>query len=318
MAAHRRLLVSARRNADRRVLAVGRAARGTLAAGPGCVPPTGAGADKDCRPWRRIHRLLRRRLLASGGPRGPLRRSGKAREGHRPARLDAQRLQRLASHSSARRHRLFRCDPDALADADVIALCVKSGATEDAGKQIAEHGRDRRDGHQPAERHQQCRGAGARAGQPVPDRPWDGALQCRLPRRWPFSQRSGGRPVCRRPCRDASIVGRDRPVTRCPEAVGRHDRHRLGQAADQPQQCSQCLVGTDIARRTPRSRLPARVRRLDARGTAAARQGRDRAGQGRCRWAEAAAVGHPIARLAVPQPLHESLEDRRQGALVDG
>jgi len=35
----------------------------------------------------------------------------------------------------------YRCDLEALADADVIALCVKSGATADAAKQIAEHGR---------------------------------------------------------------------------------------------------------------------------------------------------------------------------------
>src|SRR5688500_19686251 len=36
----------------------------------------------------------------------------------------------------------YRCEPDALAGADIIALCVKSGATADAAKQIAEHGRD--------------------------------------------------------------------------------------------------------------------------------------------------------------------------------
>ncbi|MCL6699308.1 2-dehydropantoate 2-reductase [Sphingomonas sp. NSE70-1] len=35
----------------------------------------------------------------------------------------------------------YRVDPDALADADVIALCVKSGATEEAAKEIAAHGR---------------------------------------------------------------------------------------------------------------------------------------------------------------------------------
>jgi len=36
----------------------------------------------------------------------------------------------------------FRTESGALADADVIALCVKSGATADAAKQIASHGRD--------------------------------------------------------------------------------------------------------------------------------------------------------------------------------
>jgi 2-dehydropantoate 2-reductase len=36
----------------------------------------------------------------------------------------------------------FRCEPAGLAQADVIALCVKSGATAEAAKQIAEHGRD--------------------------------------------------------------------------------------------------------------------------------------------------------------------------------
>ena len=35
----------------------------------------------------------------------------------------------------------YRIDPAALADADIIALCVKSGATEEAAKQIAESGR---------------------------------------------------------------------------------------------------------------------------------------------------------------------------------
>ncbi|MFL6758298.1 MAG: 2-dehydropantoate 2-reductase [Sphingomicrobium sp.] len=34
----------------------------------------------------------------------------------------------------------YRCEPDALAEADVIALCTKSGATADAARQIAAHG----------------------------------------------------------------------------------------------------------------------------------------------------------------------------------
>ena len=36
----------------------------------------------------------------------------------------------------------YRCEPDALAEAGVIALCVKSGATAGAADQIAEHGSD--------------------------------------------------------------------------------------------------------------------------------------------------------------------------------
>jgi 2-dehydropantoate 2-reductase len=36
----------------------------------------------------------------------------------------------------------YQTEPEVLADADVIALCVKSGATADAAKQIARHGRD--------------------------------------------------------------------------------------------------------------------------------------------------------------------------------
>lgn len=36
----------------------------------------------------------------------------------------------------------FRTDPAAIGDADIIALCVKSGATAGAAAQIAEHGRD--------------------------------------------------------------------------------------------------------------------------------------------------------------------------------
>lgn len=36
----------------------------------------------------------------------------------------------------------YHCEPDILAQAEIIALCVKSGATGDAGKQIAEHGRE--------------------------------------------------------------------------------------------------------------------------------------------------------------------------------
>jgi 2-dehydropantoate 2-reductase len=35
----------------------------------------------------------------------------------------------------------YRCGPEAIADADLIVLCVKSGATADAAKQIADHGR---------------------------------------------------------------------------------------------------------------------------------------------------------------------------------
>ena len=36
----------------------------------------------------------------------------------------------------------YRCEPDGLSNADVIALCVKSGATADAAGDIAAHGRD--------------------------------------------------------------------------------------------------------------------------------------------------------------------------------
>ena len=54
---------------------------------------------------------------------------------------DDQRLQRLAGAIAADEVD-YRCEPEALADADIIALCVKSGATEDAAKEIAEHGRD--------------------------------------------------------------------------------------------------------------------------------------------------------------------------------
>ena len=36
----------------------------------------------------------------------------------------------------------YRCGPEGLGEADIIALCVKSGATADASKEIAEHGRD--------------------------------------------------------------------------------------------------------------------------------------------------------------------------------
>lgn len=35
----------------------------------------------------------------------------------------------------------YRCEPDNLAEADVIALCVKSGATAEAARQIAQYGR---------------------------------------------------------------------------------------------------------------------------------------------------------------------------------
>lgn len=35
----------------------------------------------------------------------------------------------------------FRCDASGLGDADIIALCVKSGATQAAAREIAEHGR---------------------------------------------------------------------------------------------------------------------------------------------------------------------------------
>ncbi len=35
----------------------------------------------------------------------------------------------------------YRCEPDGLAEADIVALCVKSGATADAAREIAAHGR---------------------------------------------------------------------------------------------------------------------------------------------------------------------------------
>jgi 2-dehydropantoate 2-reductase len=36
----------------------------------------------------------------------------------------------------------FRTEPDALADADIIAVCVKSGATAEAAREITRHGRE--------------------------------------------------------------------------------------------------------------------------------------------------------------------------------
>ena len=36
----------------------------------------------------------------------------------------------------------YACVPAALEDADIILVCVKSGATQDAAREIAEHGRD--------------------------------------------------------------------------------------------------------------------------------------------------------------------------------
>jgi 2-dehydropantoate 2-reductase len=36
----------------------------------------------------------------------------------------------------------YRCEPEGLGEADIIALCVKSGATADAAREIAEHGHE--------------------------------------------------------------------------------------------------------------------------------------------------------------------------------
>src|SRR4249919_1641634 len=96
MAADRRLLVPARRNPDRRLLAIGRTARGAVAARPGSVRLSRARINPAHRhPRRRVDRLLRRRMLAGGGIAGHLYRPTRLCKGHSRAWPDLERLWRM-------------------------------------------------------------------------------------------------------------------------------------------------------------------------------------------------------------------------------
>src|SRR5262245_28720681 len=133
MAADRRLLVSARRHSDRRLLAIGRTAQGPVAARSGGVRLSRA-------------RLTKLAILGAGS-------IGCFVGGcWQVAGVDVSFIGRpgFAKDVAARGLTLsdfsgwtaslppgmvdYRCEPDALAEADIIALCVKSGATAEAAR----------------------------------------------------------------------------------------------------------------------------------------------------------------------------------------
>ena len=102
----------------------------------------------------------------------------------------------------------------------------------------------------------------------------------------------------------------DRQRARAAPPVRRHARRRLGQIADQPQQCGQRSVRPDPARGIERARLSPGLRRLAGRGARNTRSRRDRAGPDRPDPAQAAAARHRLARPDVPQHVPEDAEDR--------
>ena len=140
MAPHRRLLVSARRHPDRRLLAIGRAAQGPLA----------ARSRRGLLPGSRLTKVV---ILGAGS-------IGCFVGGcWQVAGLNVSFIGRPSFDQEIGDHGLtlsdysgweasipadqvdYRCEPDALGSADIIALCVKSGATAEAAKEIAAHGR---------------------------------------------------------------------------------------------------------------------------------------------------------------------------------
>ncbi len=102
----RRLLVSARRHSDRRLLAIGRAARRPVDSGSGRAALPRAGLTRNRRPRRRLDRLLCRRRLARRRARRllPRPRAGEGRD--RRARPRPQRHGRV--------ERAVRAGPDCL------------------------------------------------------------------------------------------------------------------------------------------------------------------------------------------------------------
>ena len=146
LAAHRRLLVSARRHSDRRLLADRRAARGPVGPRPGRRALSRAGAE----PWP-----CRTSPISSST--APARSAAmSAAPGSPPGSTSPSSAARRSSRRSSE-HGLALSDPDgwavkfepdriqfdtsqaALRKADIVLLCVKSTGTEAAAKEIARH-----------------------------------------------------------------------------------------------------------------------------------------------------------------------------------
>src|SRR5688572_16315221 len=138
MAAHRRLLVPARGDADRRVLAIGRAARRPVATEPGRRPVPGS-------------RLTKVAILGAGSigcfVGGCWQVAGLdvrfiGRERYRDALTE--RGLTLSDYTGWQAELPpetidYQVGPQSLGDADTIALTVKSAATAEAAKQIRDH-----------------------------------------------------------------------------------------------------------------------------------------------------------------------------------
>ena len=195
----------------------------------------------------------------------------------------------------------FRCGPEALQEAQVIALTVKSGDTAKAAEDIVRHATRGRDGHQLPEWRQQRRRARADPQGPLRNRARDGALQRRLSRQGPVPQRRSRRPVRRAAVRGSLALGSDRQWSGGPQDRRRHAQPCLGQAAHQPQQCGQCSVRPNADGGAQAARLPPRVRRLDARRARPVETRGDRAGNRGADRPGDAAADHQFARLAVQQ-----------------
>ena len=166
LAAHRRLLVSARRNADRRLLAIRARRRRLVGSGPGRRPLSrpglrlgrSGGQSADRRPWRRLDRLLDRRGLAGVGlPTSPSSAARAIRQRDRRERPHPDRQRKGADRAPARRGRFLEPTRRLLEHADIIALVRQEHRHRRRGEGDRQARPQGRDGDQLPERGQQCR-----------------------------------------------------------------------------------------------------------------------------------------------------------------
>ena len=139
LAPHRRLLVSARRHPDRRLLAKRRAARRSVAARSGCAAISGQRLKIVVHGAGSIGCYVGGAWLDAGLDVSFL---GRARIGEELAMTGLTLSDTDGWKATVPPERIrFATDPAALAEADIIALCVKSIGTEAAAAEIAAHAR---------------------------------------------------------------------------------------------------------------------------------------------------------------------------------
>ena len=284
LAQDRRLLVSARRHPDRRLLADRRAAGGPLGPRPGRRPLSRPGLGlEDRRPRRRLDRLLCRRRLARRRARRRLARARAGRGRARGARPYPQRHRRLARPACAR--------PDPFRDR---AGHARRGGHRhpDASRASAPRRRRRRSRRFAREDATVVSIQNGISNAETLRRllPGSQVVQAMVPYnvvrlgpgRWHRATWGDLTAEDHEVTRDLAARIGDRPgpaAARRRHAVG----DRLGQAAVQPQQCDQRAVGPHHPRGAEAARLSPGLRRGDHRDARPARSRRHRARQDRPR-----------------------------------